>query len=65
MPKKLAAIPLQTLVGPLTRSVCTPYSPSYNNSYCLVFRPSDNQLNEVTEYCDTELVTAALGPAEA
>jgi ketosteroid isomerase-like protein len=35
----------------------------YNNSYCFVFRLSDNQLNEVTEYCDAELVTAALGPA--
>jgi uncharacterized protein len=38
---------------------------AYNNSYCFVFRLSENQLNEVTEYCDTELVTAALGPAEA
>jgi len=32
----------------------------YNNNYCFVFRLSDNQLKEVTEYCDTELVTAAL-----
>ena len=37
----------------------------YNNNYCFVFRLSDNQLKEVTEYCDTELVTAALGRAEA
>jgi ketosteroid isomerase-like protein len=37
----------------------------YNNSYCFVFRLSDNRLKEVTEYLDTELVTAALGPLEA
>jgi ketosteroid isomerase-like protein len=37
----------------------------YNNNYCFVFRLSDNQLKEVTEYFDTELVTATLGHAEA
>jgi hypothetical protein len=37
----------------------------YNNNYCFVFRLADNQLKEVTEYCDTELVTAALGSADA
>jgi len=36
----------------------------YNNNYCFVFRLWDNQLKEVTEYFDTELVTAALGHAE-
>jgi len=36
----------------------------YNNNYCFVFRLSDHQLKEVTEYFDTELVTAALGPAD-
>ena len=36
----------------------------YNNNYCFVFRLADNQLKEVTEYCDTELVTAALGLEE-
>jgi ketosteroid isomerase-like protein len=35
----------------------------YNNNYCFVFR-SDNRLKEVTEYFDTELVTAALGQPE-
>jgi ketosteroid isomerase-like protein/pimeloyl-ACP methyl ester carboxylesterase len=34
----------------------------YNNTYCLVFRISGGKLQEVTEYLDTELVTAALGP---
>lgn len=33
----------------------------YNNSYCFVFRLSAGKLQEVTEYLDTELVTAALG----
>ncbi len=35
----------------------------YNNNYCFVFRLAGNQLKEVTEYCDTELVTAVLGQA--
>lgn len=37
----------------------------YNNNYCFVFRLSNKQLKEVTEYFDTELVTAALGDAVA
>jgi ketosteroid isomerase-like protein len=37
----------------------------YNNNYCFVFRLSENQIKEVTEYLDTELVTAALGQAQA
>lgn len=34
---------------------------AYNNRYCFVFRVADGKLKEVTEYLDTELVTAALG----
>ena len=33
----------------------------YNNSYCFVFRLAAGKLAEVTEYMDTELVTAVLG----
>jgi ketosteroid isomerase-like protein len=33
----------------------------YDNSYCFVFRLADGKLAEVTEYMDTELVTAVLG----
>lgn len=33
----------------------------YNNAYCYVFRLGDGKLREMTEYLDTELVTAALG----
>src|SRR2546425_531882 len=33
----------------------------YNNTYCFVFRLAEGKLQEVTEYLDTELVTAALG----
>jgi ketosteroid isomerase-like protein len=33
----------------------------YNNTYCFVFRLADSKLQEVTEYMDTELCTAALG----
>ena len=32
----------------------------YNNNYCFVFRLAGGKLAEVTEYMDTELVTAAL-----
>jgi ketosteroid isomerase-like protein len=32
----------------------------YNNRYCFVFRLSAGKLKEVTEYLDTELVTATL-----
>jgi len=33
----------------------------YNNNYCFVFRLEDGKIKEVTEYCDTELITAAFG----
>jgi ketosteroid isomerase-like protein len=33
----------------------------YNNIYCYVFHLADGKLQEMTEYLDTELVTAALG----
>jgi uncharacterized protein len=33
----------------------------YNNRYCFVFRLAEGKLQELTEYLDTELVTAALG----
>ncbi len=33
----------------------------YNNSYCHVFRIRDAKIVEVTEYMDTELVTAVFG----
>src|SRR5215510_14490705 len=33
----------------------------YNNTYCYVFRLANGKLQELTEYLDTELVTAALG----
>lgn len=33
----------------------------YNNSYCYVFRLAQGKLKQMTEYLDTELVTAALG----
>jgi ketosteroid isomerase-like protein len=33
----------------------------YNNTYCIVFRIADGKISEITEYCDTELITAAFG----
>jgi ketosteroid isomerase-like protein len=33
----------------------------YNNTYCIVARFADNKIVEMTDYIDTELITAALG----
>jgi uncharacterized protein len=33
----------------------------YNNTYCQVFRIASGKVQEMTEYLDTELVTAAFG----
>ena len=33
----------------------------YCNTYCFVFRVADGKLAELTEYMDSELVTAVLG----
>lgn len=33
----------------------------YNNTYCYICRMEDGRLKALTEYLDTELVTAALG----
>jgi uncharacterized protein len=33
----------------------------YNNAYCFVIRLAEGKLREITEYMDTELVTAVLG----
>jgi ketosteroid isomerase-like protein len=37
----------------------------YNNNYCFVFRLDGGKVREITEYMDTELVTAALGDLSA
>lgn len=34
---------------------------SYNNTYCQVFRLANSKVQEIVEYLDTELVTAAFG----
>jgi len=33
----------------------------YNNTYCIVYKVGDGKIKEITEYCDTELVTSAFG----
>jgi ketosteroid isomerase-like protein len=42
-------------------NVTTKAGQPYNNTYCYVCRMADGQLQELTEYCDTELITGALG----
>ena len=34
----------------------------YNNTYCYICRLEDGKVRELTEYCDTELLTKALDP---
>ena len=41
--------------------VTTKSGKPYNNTYCWVCRVAEGKLQELTEYLDTELVTAALG----
>jgi ketosteroid isomerase-like protein len=41
--------------------VTTKSGKPYNNKYCWVCRVADGKLQELTEYLDTELLTAALG----
>lgn len=36
----------------------------YRSSYCYVCRLADGQVRELTEYCDTQLLTEALAPPE-
>jgi uncharacterized protein len=45
--------------------VSTKSGTPYNNTYCYVCRLEDGRLRELTEYCDTELVAAALVPPDA
>jgi len=33
----------------------------YNNTYSIVYKVGDGKIKEITEYCDTELVTSAFG----
>jgi uncharacterized protein len=33
----------------------------YNNTYCIVYKVLGGKIKEITEYCDTELVTSAFG----
>jgi ketosteroid isomerase-like protein len=48
--------------------VTTKSGKPYNQTYCYVCRVTDGKMRELTEYLDTEVVTAALdppGPAES
>lgn len=33
----------------------------YNNTYCMMFRIANGKVSELTEYCDTELITTVFG----
>ena len=42
--------------------VITKSGQPYRNTYCYVCRLEDGKVRELTEYCDTELLTKALAP---
>ena len=42
--------------------VTTKAGKPYRNTYCYVCRLLDGEISELTEYCDTELLTSALDP---
>lgn len=44
--------------------VVTKAGKPYRNSYCYVCRLADGKVRELTEYCDTQLLTEALAPPE-
>jgi uncharacterized protein len=43
-------------------NVTTKAGQPYNNTYCYVCRLDGGKVHELTEYCDTELLTKALAP---
>jgi ketosteroid isomerase-like protein len=47
--------------GKLHGQATTKAGKPYNNTYCMVFRIANGKVQELTEYCDTELITAAFG----
>ena len=44
--------------------VITKQGKPYRNSYCNVYRLDKGKVVEITEYCDTQLLTEALAPPE-
>jgi ketosteroid isomerase-like protein len=45
--------------------VTTKAGKPYNQTYCYVCRLADGKVRELTEYLDTEMVSAALDPPES
>lgn len=45
-------------------NVTTKSGKPYNNTYCYVCRMADGKVHELTEYCDTELLSTALSPPQ-
>jgi ketosteroid isomerase-like protein len=44
--------------------VITKAGQPYRNTYCNLYRLEDGRVVEITEYCDTQLLTEALAPPE-
>lgn len=54
------------VVAEVRGDVMTKRGERYNNEYCFIFHFRDGKIDEVVEYCDTDLIEHVLGPyAEA
>lgn len=49
-----------TVVVEAQGKVNTKSGKPYNNTYCFIFRLADGKIKEITEYCDTELISTVL-----
>ncbi len=52
------------VVAEVRGDVMTKRGERYNNEYCFIFHFRDGKIDEVVEYCDTDLIERVLGPYE-
>jgi hypothetical protein len=53
------------IVAEVRGRVATRAGKRYDNCYCFIFRVAGGKIREMTEYLDTDLVNAALGPPDS
>ena len=46
-------------------NVTTKAGAPYNNAYCIIYRLVAGKIRELTEYCDTELISTALSEPQS
>ena len=50
------------VVAEVRGDVMTKRGERYNNEYCFIFHFRDDKIDEVVEYCDSDLIERVLGP---